>query len=85
MFTVEVIGSSGECNQLADAVRQAAEFVGIPIKLVRVEQPDQVAARQVAVTPALAVDGAIKCQGSVPTQAELTTWLTTAALKYETV
>jgi len=85
MFPVEVFGTDRECSLLAAAVRKAADFVGIAIKLVRVERPDQIAARGVATTPAVAVDGAIKCQGSVPSQADLTTWLTTAALKYETV
>jgi len=84
MFTVEVLGSSTECSTLAGEVRRASDYVGVPVKLLRIEQSDQIAARGVATTPALAIDGEIKCQGNLPTQAELTNWLTTAALKYET-
>ncbi|MBN2359416.1 MAG: thioredoxin family protein [Deltaproteobacteria bacterium] len=84
MFKVELLGTGGECNLLASEVLRASQFVGIPVKLVRVEQPEQIAARGVATTPALIIDGAIRCQGVLPTQAELTSWLTTAALKYET-
>lgn len=84
MFTVEVIGTSGECSLLAAAVRQASQFVGVPVKLVQIDRPDQIAARKLPLTPAVVVDGVLRCQGSLPSQGELTSWLTTAALKYET-
>ena len=84
MFKVEVIGTSGECSLLAAAVRQASQFVGVPVKLVQVDEPDEIAARKLPLTPAVVVAGELKCHGSMPSQAELTSWLTTAALKFET-
>ncbi|MBN1510967.1 MAG: TM0996/MTH895 family glutaredoxin-like protein [Phycisphaerae bacterium] len=77
---LEVLGTGcAKCNALETAVRQAAEKLGLDYELSHVKEIAKFASYGVMMTPALVVNGEVKAVGKVPSAAELTTILTTAA------
>jgi len=79
---VEVLGTGcAKCNALEAAVKQAADKLGLDYELTHVKEIAKFAQYGVMITPALVVDGEVKVTGKVPSEAELTTILTTAVSK----
>lgn len=77
---IKVLGTGcTRCHQLYDTVEQTLKTLGIQASLTRVERIDQILEFKVMATPAIVIDGKVKSAGRIPTTAELTTWLTTAA------
>jgi small redox-active disulfide protein 2 len=68
-----------KCNTLAQFTEQAAKELGVSYELVKVSDLQQIMALGVMMTPALAINGAIKVVGKVPSMAELKTLLQQAA------
>ncbi len=60
-----------KCQRLAEAVRQAADELGVAYEMEKVTDINQIVAAGVMVTPALAVNGKMKVSGRVPSAAEL--------------
>lgn len=79
---IEVLGTGcAKCNALEAAVKQAADKLGLDYELTHVKEIAKFAQYGVMITPALVVDGAVKVAGKIPSEAELTKILTTAASK----
>lgn len=77
---LEVLGTGcAKCNALEAAVKQAADKLGLDYELEHVKEIAKFVSYGVMITPALVVDGEVKVTGKVPSEAELTTILTTAA------
>jgi hypothetical protein len=82
---VKVLGSDDpRCDKLVQEVRRALRYVGLEAKLSRIEDSAAISTYQPGTTPALVINGEVKVAGRIPDQAELTSWLTTAALAEET-
>jgi H2-forming N5,N10-methylenetetrahydromethanopterin dehydrogenase-like enzyme len=82
---VKVLGTGGAgCDKLAAEVRRALRYVGLEAKLSRVEDSAEIESFHPSGTPALVINGELKVAGRMPDQAELTSWLTTAALAEQT-
>lgn len=76
---IEVLGTGcKKCNMLEAATKAAADKLGIPYELTHVKDLGKIAAYGVLMTPALVVDGQVKVSGKVPSEAEITTLLTSA-------
>jgi small redox-active disulfide protein 2 len=76
---LEILGTGcAKCNALEAAVKRAADQLGLDYELEHVKEIAKFAQYGVLITPALVVDGAVKVTGKVPSEAELTTILTTA-------
>ena len=72
MKTLQVLGTGcPKCLKLAENVRAAAEEAGIEYELVKVTDVKEIMGFGVMLTPALAVDGQVKCAGKVPSVREL--------------
>ena len=79
---LKVLGTGcAKCNALEAAVKQAADRLGLDYELTHVKEIAKFAQYGVMITPALVVNGEVKVTGKVPSEAELTTILTTAASK----
>jgi len=79
---IEVLGTGcKKCNQLEALTRAAADKLGVQYELVHVKDLGKIAAYGVLMTPALVIDGQVKVTGKVPSEAELTTLLTSALRK----
>ena len=63
---LQVLGTGcPRCRMLADNVEAAAEALGIEYELIKVTDIDDIIAFGIMTTPALAVDGEVKCAGGV--------------------
>lgn len=79
---IEVLGTGcAKCNLLEQTTRAAADKLGVAYHLEHVKEIKEFAKRGVMFTPALVVDGKVVVTGKVPSEAELTQILTTAAAK----
>ncbi|MFH0981990.1 MAG: thioredoxin family protein [Planctomycetota bacterium] len=79
---IEILGTGcAKCNRLEATAKKAADRLGIQYELVHVKDLSKMAAYGVMMTPALVIDGKVKVVGKVPSEAELTTILTTELAK----
>jgi hypothetical protein len=81
---VKVLGTErAGRDKLIQEVRRALRYVGLEARVTPVDGADELAAHQATATPALVINGELRSEGRIPDQAELTSWLTTAALREE--
>lgn len=71
MKQVKILGTGcAKCNQLADAVKAVIASEGIEAEVEKVEDMQKIMAYNVLSTPALVVDGEVRCKGRVPSASE---------------
>lgn len=81
-MNVKVLGTGcAKCKKLYAEAEKAVAQSGVAATLEKVEKIDEIMKFGVMVTPALVVDGEVKCSGRIPGATEITTWLTSAAAK----
>jgi small redox-active disulfide protein 2 len=79
---IEILGTGcSKCNLLEATAKKAADKLGIQYEMVHVKEISKIASYGVMMTPALAIDGQVKVVGRVPSEAEITTLLTTVLSK----
>jgi len=79
---IKVLGTGCmKCQKLYAEAEQAIAQAGVPATLVKVEKLDEIMGYGVMMTPALVVDGEVKCAGRIPKAAEIVSWIMTAAAK----
>jgi len=72
MKKLQILGTGcPKCKKLAELTEQAAQELGLPYELVKVTSINDITAFGVMITPALAVDGAVKVSGKVPSVEEI--------------
>jgi small redox-active disulfide protein 2 len=75
---VQVLGTGcPKCNTLAERVESAVAELGLSCELEKVTDIKDIMAMGVMMTPALAVDGAVKVSGRVPSVDQLKEMLST--------
>jgi small redox-active disulfide protein 2 len=76
---IEVLGTGcAKCNKLEAMAKAAADRLGVPYEIEHVHDINAIVQRGVMTTPALAIDGRVVVSGRVPSETELTSWLTSA-------
>ena len=79
-MTIEVFGPGCQrCQATKQAVRQALTTLGMEATIVEISDPKEMASNRVLFTPAVRINGEVKCTGRVPSVPEVTTWLASAA------
>ncbi|NMC68588.1 MAG: thioredoxin family protein [Myxococcales bacterium] len=79
---IKVLGTGcPKCKKLYAEAEQAIAHAGVPVTLSKVEKLDEIMDYGVMMTPALVVDGEVKCSGRIAKAAEIVTWIMTAAAK----
>jgi len=63
------------CQKLAELVQQAVAETGVAAEIKKVTDFQEMAQAGVLSTPALTINGEIKCVGRVPGKAEIEKWL----------
>lgn len=79
---VKVLGTGcAKCKKLYAEVEQAVAQSGLSARLEKVEQLDEIMKFGVMTTPALVIDGEVKCSGRVAPVPQIIAWLSAAAAK----
>jgi small redox-active disulfide protein 2 len=69
---IEILGPGcPKCKSLEASAREAVEHLGIEAEILKVDKMDDILARGVMMTPAIAVDGVVKSSGRVLSPAEV--------------
>ncbi len=70
--TIEILGSGcPKCTALEASAREAVAHLGIDAEITKVDAMDDIVARGVMVTPAIAIDGEVRSSGRVLSAAEV--------------
>jgi small redox-active disulfide protein 2 len=76
MLNITVFGPGcARCKQTAEVVRQAVEQTGVKADVQKVSDPIAMAKAGVLLTPAVAVNGAVKSSGRIPSESEIRNWI----------
>jgi small redox-active disulfide protein 2 len=77
---IQVLGTGcARCSILAANAKTALQKLGLEAEIEKVTGIEEIAAYQVFATPALAIEGAIKSAGRIPSPAEIAVWITAEA------
>jgi len=73
---IKVLGPGcPKCHEAEKVVREAVTAAGVDATVIKVSDFQQIAQMGVFSTPAVAVNGEVKCVGKVPTKAEVSAWI----------
>ena len=73
---IKVLGPGcARCQQTAEHVKEAVEESGIKANIEKVTDAMEIAGYGVFGTPAVVIDGDVKCVGKIPSKEEIRAWL----------
>jgi len=73
---IEILGvGCPKCKKTTVNAEQAIRELGIDAEIIKVEKIDEIMKYGVMMTPALAVDGEVKCAGKIPAVEEIKNWI----------
>lgn len=73
---IKVLGPGcPRCKATEDNVKSAVESLGVEAKIEKVTDTMEIASYGVFGTPAVIVDGEVKCVGKIPTVDEVKEWI----------
>jgi small redox-active disulfide protein 2 len=76
---VQVLGPGcSRCEKLYAEAEKAVGRAGVSAELEKVDQLDRIMSFGVLMTPALVVDGDVKCAGRIPDPEEIAVWIEAA-------
>ncbi len=79
---IKVLGPGcANCQRLYVEATKAVSHLGAAAMLSKVEDIKEIMTYKILATPALVIDGEVKCAGRIPQASEIVTWLATAAMK----
>lgn len=79
MVNVKILGSGcANCKRLESVARAAAESAGITAEFEKVTDYNKMMAYDILSTPALVINEKVVSAGKIPTQAEISQWLSGA-------
>ena len=73
---IKVLGPGcARCQQTAEHVKEAVAESGIEANIEKVTDAMEIAGYGVFGTPAVVIDGDVKCVGKIPSKEEIRAWL----------
>jgi small redox-active disulfide protein 2 len=80
MLVVKVLGSGcANCKKVEAVARQAVANLGLDAQIEKITEYAEIHKYPIMATPGLVINEKLVSAGRIPTEAEVTTWLTTAA------
>jgi small redox-active disulfide protein 2 len=77
MLTLKILGPGcANCKTLAYLAEHAVTRLGLEAKIEKVTDYAEIMRYSVLSTPGLVINEKVVCAGRIPTEAEITTWLT---------
>jgi small redox-active disulfide protein 2 len=81
MLTIKVLGSGcANCKKLEATARQAVSKIGVNADVIKVTEYPEIMKYNVMSTPGLVINEKVVSTGRVPSEAEITSLLTTALM-----
>lgn len=73
---IKVLGPGcPKCHEAEKLVKEVVAETGVDATVLKVSDFQQIAQMGVFATPAVAVNGEVKCVGKVPTKTEIVAWI----------
>lgn len=73
---IEVLGPGcPKCHETEKLVREVLAEAGVSAEVLKVSDFQEMARLGVFATPAVVIDGVVKCSGKVPSKPDLLAWL----------
>ncbi|MFZ0450174.1 MAG: thioredoxin family protein [Desulfatiglandaceae bacterium] len=73
---IKVLGPGcPKCQKTEAVVREVVEETGLDVRIVKVKDTMEIAKAGVFMTPAVVVEGEVKCVGKVPSKEDVKKWI----------
>jgi small redox-active disulfide protein 2 len=77
MLTIKVLGPGCDnCKKVEAAARGAVTALGVEAEIVKITDWAEIKKYPILSTPGLVINEKLVCGGRIPSEAEVTTWLT---------
>lgn len=76
MISIKVLGPGcGNCGRVGDIARKVVSTLSVEAEIEKVTDYPEIMKYRILATPALVINGQVKCAGRIPSEAEVTTWV----------
>jgi small redox-active disulfide protein 2 len=73
---IEILGMGcPKCKKLTENAQKAVDELEVKVEIVKIEDMDKIVSYGVMMTPALSLDGKIKCSGRIASVEEIKKWI----------
>lgn len=79
MLTIKVLGPGcANCQKVEQIAKQVVATLSVDATIQKVTEREEMMAYPILATPGLVVNEKLVCAGRIPSEAEVTTWITNA-------
>jgi small redox-active disulfide protein 2 len=79
MLTIKILGPGcANCKKVEEIARRVVGMLSVEAEIVKVTDYGQITKFPILATPGLVINEKVVCSGRIPSEAEVTSWLTTA-------
>ncbi|MBI4787844.1 MAG: TM0996/MTH895 family glutaredoxin-like protein [Chloroflexi bacterium] len=79
MLTIKVLGSGcANCQKVEQTAKKVVASLNVDATFRKVTDIQEIMTYQILSTPGLVINDKVVCAGRIPSEAEVTTWITSA-------
>ncbi len=79
MLTIKILGSGcPNCQKVEQIAKQVVDTLSVDATFHKVTEPNEIKKYPILATPGLVVNEKVVCAGRIPSEAEVTAWVTSA-------